>query len=231
MPARKNSSKVKDKNIKKINGKPLIVYSLRSSKQIKEKSSAIICSTDSYRIKKIARTQGIEVPYMRPKKISGKYSRDIEFVNFSLKKFFQDGIIFKYGLILRPTSPIRSNKILNLAYNKLKKNKQASSLRSISVAPVTPYKMWKIKGNFMKPLIKSKLKEQYNMPRQKLPVVYWQNGAFEFFRINYKKKLDSISGKKIIGYKISNKYVSDIDNIDDFKIIDLKMKKIDVNVK
>ena len=75
----------------------------------------------------------------------------------------------------------------------------------------------------MKPLIKSKLKEQYNMPRQKLPVVYWQNGAFEFFRINY-KKLDSISGNKIIGYKISNKYVSDIDNIDDFKGIDLNEK-------
>ncbi len=226
VPARKNSSSIKDKNIKKVNGKPLIYYSLKSAKEINEKSSEIICSTDSKKIKKISERYGVRTPFIRPKKISGKYSRDIEFVNFTLKKFCNSKILFKYGLILRPTSPIRSKKILNHAYNYFKKKNKLDSIRAVTIAPITPYKMWKMKKNILTPLIKLNLKEQHNMPRQKLPVVYWQTGNFEFFKINYKKKLKSISGKIIAGFEINKNYASDIDNYDDLRSAQIRLKKL-----
>ena len=221
MPARKNSSTIKDKNIKKINGKPLIFYSLRSSKQIKEKSSEIICSTDSLKIKKIAKTQGVEVPYIRPKKISGKYSRDIEFVNFTLKKFFQDGIIFKYGLILRPTSPKRSEEILLKAF-KIFKSKKYDSMRSIVESPYPVHKLWFLKKDLLQSVIKTNIYEHYNAPRQILRKTYAQSGNFEFFKINYKKKIRSISGKKIGYYITPKKFENDIDNLQDIKNIKLQ---------
>jgi len=218
IPARKGSKGIKDKNIFIINKKPLIYYSIIASNFIKERNKIVICCTDSKKISKISKSYGAEVPFLRPKNISQDSSLDIEFVNFCLKKFYEKGIVFNYGLILRPTSPIRKKKILNTAYNLFIKNKKASSLRAITESPITPYKMWRLKKNFISPIMKNSFYEGYNMPRQQLPKVYWQTGNFEFFRINFSKKILSISGKKIIGFAIKGDQIIDIDNLDDLKL-------------
>ena len=75
-------------------------------------------------------------------------------------------------------------------------------MRAIIEAPLTPFKMWYEKNNIITSIIKSKIEEHYNAPRQILPRVYWQTGNFEFFKIDFKKYIKSISGKKIYGYKI-----------------------------
>lgn len=77
--------------------------------------------------------------------------------------------------------------------------------------------MWYKKGNRLYPLIKNKLNEAYNMPRQKLPITFWQTGNFEFFRINYKDNIKSISGKKIMGLCVSEDESIDIDKKSDLK--------------
>ena len=59
------------------------------------------------------------------------------------------------------------------------------------------------KNNIISPLLNSKIKEPYNSPRQELPKIYWQTGNFEFFRINYKEKIKSISGKKYMVLKLT----------------------------
>jgi len=65
----------------------------------------------------------------------------------------------------------------------------------------------------------SKIKEHYNAPRQILPKTFWQTGNFEFFKINFKKKLNSISGKRIMPYFISGESTLDIDTISDIENI------------
>ena len=50
---------------------------------------------------------------------------------------------------------------------------------------------------------------------------YASSGNFEFFKINYKTKLQSISGKKIAFYITSNNYDNDIDTFEDFKKLKL----------
>lgn len=222
VPARGGSTGLKNKNILLVNKKPLIYYSIKAAHEINEKSSIKICSTDSLKIKKIAQRYKIEVPFLRPKNISGKFSLDIGFVNHALKYFARKNITFKYGLILRPTSPARNKKNLNNAYEQFKKNSFADSMRAITIAPCTPYKMWINEKKFIKPLIKTRLKEQYNLPRQKLPKTYWQTGNFEFFQIKNKDTIKTITGKNIMGFKIKFPYISDIDTIEDlakFKFI------------
>ena len=64
------------------------------------------------------------------------------------------------------------------------------------------------------------------MPRQKLPKTYWQTGTFEFFRINYKSKFQSISGKKIISYEIPAHDSIDLDTLKDYqKLKNFNLKK------
>ena len=48
------------------------------------------------------------------------------------------------------------------------------------------------------------------MAIQKLPVTFWQTGNLDFFKINFKKKFNSISGRKIMGYKINKELSLDI---------------------
>ena len=67
--ARGGSKGVKDKNIKKLGGKPLIAYTIESAKKSKI-FSHIIVSTEDKLIAKIAKRFGAEVPFQRPKNLA-----------------------------------------------------------------------------------------------------------------------------------------------------------------
>jgi CMP-N,N'-diacetyllegionaminic acid synthase len=223
IPARSGSKGLKNKNIRELNSKPLLYYPISTAKKIREKEKIIFCSTNSLLIKKIAEKYKIKVPFLRPENISKDMSTDITFVNHTLKEFAKQKTFFKIGLILRPTSPIRNIKNIEKGYNIFKKNK-ATSMRAICLAPATPYRMWKLKKGFIEPLLKTNLYEQYNIPRQKLPEVYWQCGNFEYFRIGYKSKINSVSGDKIMGYVLKGKETEDIDTYEDLRRVEKIIK-------
>ena len=220
IPARGGSKSIKNKNILKINKIPLIVFSFKSAKKLKEKSKIIHCSTDSKKIQRIANQHKIFSTPLRPKKISGNYSRDLDFVNHTLKIYRDKNITFKFGLILRPTNPIRSKKNLDRSFRLFKKNKNAHSLKSVYPSRKTPYKSWTKKNKFINPVsLLKNMNESFNSPRQLLPKTFDQTGTYEYFRINFKTKLFSISGKKIMFFDVDEKESLDIDNLKDINIL------------
>jgi len=222
IPARKGSSELKNKNLILIYGKPLIYYTIKIAKKFESKNNQIFCSTNSLDIKKICEKNSLKVPFLRPNSISKKLSRDIDFVNHALKNFNKKNIRFKYGLILRPTSPIRNYNIIKEAFTYFKKS-NFDSIRAIVKIKTPVFKMWfKKKNNRIIPAVNSKINEHYNAPRQILPETFFQTSNFEFFKINYKVKIISISGNKIGGYLTQNKYDHDIDDLNDIS----KLKKI-----
>jgi CMP-N,N'-diacetyllegionaminic acid synthase len=218
IPARSGSKTIKNKNLIKINRKPLIQYSFEISSKIKEKSKEIYCSTDSIKIKNLAKKFHITSQPLRPKKYSQDLSRDIDFVNHALKVFGREKKYFKYCLILRPTNPLRSVNNLNKSYKSFIKNYKADSLKSIYPSKKTPFKSWIKFGKFIKPTLKIKgIKECFNAPKQILPATFDQTGTYEYIRINFKSSIKSISGKKIMYFDIPKKESIDIDNLDDIK--------------
>ena len=70
IPARAGSKGIKNKNIQKINNKPVIEYSISCAKKAKL-VNRIIVSTDGEKIAKISKDVGAEIPFVRPKKLSG----------------------------------------------------------------------------------------------------------------------------------------------------------------
>lgn len=220
IPAKGKSKGLKNKNIRLLNGKPLLYYSLVVAKKLKINDKVIFCSTDSKKIQNICKIYNLKPGFLRPKKMSSTFSRDIEYVNHAIKKFSDLGLKFKYGLILRPTSPKRKIEIIQKAFKKFIKGNY-DSMRSIIEAPYPVDKMWYIKKQLLVPIIKSKIYENYNAPRQILRNSYAQSGNFEFFKINYKIKLNSISNKKIGYFLTSNELENDIDNLKDLKKIKL----------
>jgi len=86
------------------------------------------------------------------------------------------------------------------------------------------YKMWCLKNNFLKPVIKNDtiFVEPYNAPRQKLKKFFYQNGVYDLLRTKLLKK-NKISGKNIFALKTTDNL--DIDNFDDLENLKKYKKK------
>ena len=85
IPARGGSKGIKRKNITLLNGKPLIYHTIAAAKKSKL-ITRIIVSTDDEKIKRVAIKYGAEVPFMRPKKISGDRVLDYQVILHAIKK-------------------------------------------------------------------------------------------------------------------------------------------------
>ena len=92
IPARSGSKGIKNKNIKLLNEHPLLAYSIKAG-LLSNNIDRVICSTDSKKIRDIARDYGAETPFIRPKNLNetqlSNLSRSIKMV--SLRAYYQHG--------------------------------------------------------------------------------------------------------------------------------------------
>ena len=214
IPARGGSKGIPKKNIRMVDGHPLISYSIQAALESKS-INRIICSTDSKNIRNIAQKYGAEVPSLRPLELAQDNTSDLDTFYWLLNDL-KDKENYKPEIIvqLRPTSPIRLRGQIDEAIELLINNQAVDSVRSVTPAKATPYKMWKIKDKILYPLLENnKLKEPYNMPRQQLPEVWWQTGTIDITRA---KNIFSgtMTGKIIKPYIIDAEHAVDIDQIE-----------------
>ena len=221
IPARSGSKSIQDKNIRLLNGKPLIAYSIEIALQSKLITRTIV-STDSQQYAELSTKYGAEVPFIRPKHLATDNSLDLDVFIHALE-YLQDTENYKPDLILhlRPTHPYRRLSDLENAITKLRDCPQADSLRSVVVAKDTPYKMWKLDNGFLSPVIMHQA-ESYNMPRQELPIIYLQNACIDIARYNTIMCRHSMTGEHILPYIMD--YMGDIDYEDDFLAVEKKFQ-------
>lgn len=214
IPARSGSKSVKDKNIREIAGKPMIAYSIEHGLASK-KINRVIVSTDSERYADIARQYGAEVPFLRPAEYAKDDSLDLEVFEHALQFLKEtEGYVPDLIVQLRPTYPIRRIKDIDAMVEIMEKDSSIDSVRCIAPAKEIPYKMWlKEENNEIKPLM-TNIPECYNMPRQKLPKVYYQNACIDVIRTSVITDRHSMSGEKIVGYEMDENF--DIDTEEEF---------------
>tara|TARA_B100001057_G_scaffold470741_1_gene532362 strand:- start:779 stop:1504 length:726 start_codon:yes stop_codon:yes gene_type:complete len=219
IPARSGSKGIKNKNIIKINSKPLIAYSIILAKNSNLLKNEVYVSTNSKKIKKYAKKYGAEVPFLRPEKLAKDNSSDLDvFKHFN--NWYKKNKKKKIDLIvhLRPTTPFRKLQTLEKAINIIKKNINIDCLRTCSKSEFSPYKMWfKNNKNFAKPVILTKNK--HSIARQLLPVSYDHNGYVDILRISKTIEMNSMTGKKVYLFELDRKKECciDIDEPSDLK--------------
>ena len=232
IPARGNSKSIPLKNLAKLNKKPLIYYSIKQSLKCKQIDRTIV-STDNKLIAKVAKKYGAEAPFLRPKNLSKDSSKDIGFLKHLLK-WLRNNENYTPDLIvqLRPTNPLRNQKLIKKAIQLMKKNKSADSLRSISIPERSPYKMWIKKGKFLKYFMnnKSNKKDYFNMDRRKLPKIFWHDGVIDIVRSKTIENYKDLVGKKIIYIENRFPYLIDIDSQKDLKIANLLIKSGEIKL-
>ena len=214
IPARKGSKGIINKNIRKINGKPLISWTIEAAKKVNSISD-IVVSTDSKDIAKVSIKNGAKIPFMRPKKYSRDHSLSIDLVMNILNK--TNYIESDYVILLQPTSPFRNYQHINQAIKIFSKDKKANSLVSVCEVPhnFNFEKLGKIDKGYLN--CKTKIRN-----RQKIEKIYARNGAIYLAR--YEKYRGSLLISKIIPFIMNPKDSIDIDNMHDWEIAESILK-------
>lgn len=118
-----------NKNIKIINGHPLIAWSIRQALEVPSISN-IVVSTDSLKIASIAREYGAETPFIRPIELAQDKTPAEPVMEHSIGWYEAHGIKHDAVILLQPTSPLRLSGSLQRAVEHFE-SERASSLLSV----------------------------------------------------------------------------------------------------
>lgn len=212
IPARSGSKGLPNKNIKELNGHPLLYYSIKAAQESRL-FSEIMVSTDSEVYAEIAKSCGANVPFLRSIDNSNDGASSWDVVREVLANYNSLGLAFNTVCLLQPTSPLRESKDIINAYELLNE-KEADAITSVCECEHSP--LWCMTldndhylGGFRKSLA--------DLPRQKLKQYYRFNGAIYIRKIEYRENKINIIKFKEYAYVMNRIRSVDIDTMSDFK--------------
>jgi CMP-N,N'-diacetyllegionaminic acid synthase len=224
IPARGGSKSVPRKNLLPVAGRPLIAYSILHAKACPS-ITRIVVSTDDDEIADVARSFGAEVPFKRPAEAASDTATDFQVFHHALSWLAEnERYVPEVVVHLRPTGPVREVPLIERAVQLMLGSPEADSLRSVSTAEQTPYKMWRIEDSFLRPLLELPgHPEAHSMPRQKLPTAYWQNGYVDIVRPRTIIDLESMTGQTILPFVVEGK-IHELDYVDQIPALEAAVK-------
>ena len=226
IPARSGSKRVPDKNIRPLAGHPLMAYSIAAALQ-SGIFDAVVVSTDSDRYADIARHYGAEIPFLRPAKIAGDTSPDIEWVEHTLAELRKNGNDYDCFSILRPTSPFRLPETIRRAWDEFRAQDGVDSLRAVEKCQQHPGKMWIVRGKRMMPLLPMGPAEQpwHSSQYPSLPEVYVQNASLEIARSRVVFEDRTIAGNVLMPFLTKDYEGFDVNSEYDWKLAEHMVQK------
>ena len=213
IPARANSKGVKNKNIKKLNGEPLVSRTIDFAKKLEFIDYIVVCS-DSLKIKKIAKDKKIDF-ILRPDNLSTDESKVESSLIYTLQNFTKADLV-EYILLLEPTSPFRKKNTVKRCLDILKRNKNYSVF---TVCQTNKFFGQKKKDIFI-PLFKNEKRR-----RQDRNKIYYECGVVYCLRLEEFKKKKKILDTNSYAYEVDEIESVDINTNNDFKIAELLCKK------
>lgn len=206
IPARGGSKRVPGKNVRPLNGHPLLFYTIAAAKE-SGIFDMVFVSSDDPRILFLAECKGA-FPVTRSAAFATDTSPDIEWVDEFLRR--NDIYPADAFAILRPTSPFRSAETIRRAWAEFQEKQPCDSIRAVEKAKQSPWKMWTpsnelgaliplsdslalagyqrhfFRGEYMIP--------RHSSPSQFHPTVYAQNASLEISWTRNVTGKGSISG-------------------------------------
>lgn len=220
--ARGGSKGLPGKNIRILNGKPLIAWTIEqvhSSKFIDE----LVVSTNSNEIAKVCEAYNVEIPELRPDYLATDEASSMDVLEYVLNKEEKSGYAYDYIILLEPTSPLRKkgdlDNIIQLAID----NPEKDGVISVGKIQLEhPMIVKKISGNGVIIPYISELSAVYQ--RQQHDEALFPYGVGYLIKTSVFKKEHSIYTSNIMPYYIERWQNYEIDDIYDFKCIETIME-------
>lgn len=220
IPARSGSKGLVDKNIRLLNGKPLMAYSIEAAIE-SNIFDVVHVSTDSEKYAQIAREYGADVRFLRSENNASDTAGSWEVVTEVLKKYEELGVEFEKVCLLQPTSPLRNSEDIKKAYE-LMKQKEAKAVVSVCEVEHSPYLCNVLQDDDS---MEGFITVESNEPRQKLKKNYRINGAIYVVDIDYLRESNFLYRKGCFAYKMDSARSVDIDLEMDFKFAEFLIKE------
>lgn len=211
IPARGGSKGLPGKNIKPLNNKPLIGWSIESAEKSKLITKTIV-SSDDVKIIEVAKQYGADVPFVRPSELANDTASTKDVILHALEYFKTNNSKFDYIVLLQPTTPFRKqgdiDKMIKIAIST-----NADMVVSVKETSSNPYYVLfeEDKDGYLQ-----KSKESNFTRRQDCPIVYEYNGSIYIIKVDSLLKHNSLSFPKTVKYLMDDYHSVDIDNQFDF---------------
>ena len=214
IPARGGSKGVPGKNIKVLAGKPLIAFTVE---QVNASNyiDRLILSTDDIAIADVARTIGLEVPFMRPEQLANDTAGSLAVVQHALDFVEANGEYYDAVCLLQVTSPYRPDGAIDEAIA-LFQSRKPDSLVSVRKVPdeFNPHWTFEIDSNDRLNIATGE--EKIIPRRQELPPAYHRDGAIYITSVETIRNKESLLGDDIVAFPIDSPKLINIDTMDDW---------------
>ncbi len=220
IPARGGSKGVPHKNIKEINDRPLISYTIEEAINSRYIDKLIV-STEDKSIAEISRKYGAEVPFLRPRELALDETPGIDPILHAVKCLKDKGCNFDYVMCLQCTSPFRKYYQIDESIKSLY-DEDADSIVSVCESEITPYWMKKIKDGRLKNFMDESI---FYARRQDIPKTYRLNGAIYLAKTGILLDIKNWYTENTLPYVMDEISSIDIDNMIDFKFAEFLMKE------
>ncbi|SNR75931.1 N-acylneuraminate cytidylyltransferase [Lutibacter agarilyticus] len=224
IPARGGSKGVPRKNIKLLEGKPLLQY----TSEIGLASSFIdtlVLSSDDEEIMEVAKSLGIQVPFRRPSNLAIDTAPTLPVIQHALKYYKSIGVDFDAVCLLQVTSPFRTIEFLNKAIEKFI-NAGTDSLVSVQEVPHEFNPHWVFEQDDLGNLKIATGEEQIISRRQDLPKAYHRDGSIYLTKTSVILEKDSLFGKSLSYIESPKDWYVNIDTLEDWKKAEILVKNI-----
>jgi len=220
IPARGGSKGIPYKNIKNLNGKPLIIYSIDVARQLFEDND-ICVSTDDKQIIETVENYGLRVPFIRPCELATDTATTQDVLKHALDFYEQKEQYYDIILLLQPTSPFRLKQHLEEAINLY--TDDCDMVVSVKESSANPYYNLFEEDSFGY-LQVSKGSGQLTR-RQDAPCVWEYNGSIYVINCHSlrNRKMSDFSHR--IKYPMDRFYSVDIDTELDWAVAEKLMEK------
>ena len=224
IPARSGSKGVKNKNIRLLNGIPLMGYTISAAIQ-SECFDEVMVSTDSVEYAKIAERYGATVPFLRTESTSSDTASTWDTAEEVLDEYRKNGRCFDTFCILQPTSPLRKSDDIIQAF-KIYEEKATFAVVSVCEAEHSPLWSGQLQDNneLIDFIDFDNMKQ-----RQAGGKFYRLNGAIYIVNFDRFKKDRYLYQKGSFAYIMPQERSVDIDSEMDFEYAELLIKKYGEN--
>lgn len=222
IPARGGSKGIPRKNIKPLNGKPLIYYAIDTARAITSDEN-ICVSTDDVEIKSVVEAYGLKVPFLRPDELATDTAGTYEVLLHALDFYEQQGKHYDIVLLLQVTSPFRKAKQVKEALELFRQtNDKDAMVVSVQECPSNPY--YDIFEEDQDGYLQISKGDGTIYRRQDAPKVYEYNGAIYIMDAHTLKHTHMHKIPHRVKYVMDAKSSFDLDTMQDWQMAEMMLK-------
>jgi|GEM_PF-195511 len=218
IPARGGSKRTPRKNIKPLAGKPLIAYTIEAALR-SNLINKLIVSTEDLEISEVARQHNAEV-IIRPAELAQDETKTSPVLLHVIEELEQQGYYPDIVVLLQPTCPLRGEKIIDGAVNKLINSDKDSVFTGFHSGKTMPKWKRSYDGN-MVALYDYHFRPRYQEPHL-MEDMYLENGAVYAIKIDAIKEHRDFLGSNVEIFETPR--IVDIDTPEDFEKVEKNLK-------